>query len=30
VPSEFAHYTHPERPQTTLPLYYWELMGVDR
>ena len=30
VPAEFAHYTHPERLQTTLPLYYWQLMGVDR
>jgi cyclase len=30
VPAEFAHYTHPERLQTTLPLYYWELMGVER
>jgi cyclase len=30
VPVEFAHYTHPERLQTTVPLYYWELMGVDR
>ena len=30
VPSEFAHYTHPERLQTTLPLYYWELAGIDR
>ena len=30
VPSEFANYTHPERLQTTLPLYYWELAGVDR
>jgi cyclase len=30
IPAEFAHYTHPERLKTTLPLYYWELMGVDR
>ena len=30
VPAEFAHYTHPERLKTTLPLYYWELMGVSR
>lgn len=30
VPAEFANYTHPERLQTTLPLYYWELMGVER
>jgi glyoxylase-like metal-dependent hydrolase (beta-lactamase superfamily II) len=30
VPAEFAHYAHPERLQTTLPLYYWELMGIDR
>ena len=31
VPSEFAHYTHPERLRSRrCPLYYWELMGVDR
>ncbi len=30
VPAEFANYTHPERLKTTLPLYYWELMGVER
>jgi glyoxylase-like metal-dependent hydrolase (beta-lactamase superfamily II) len=30
VPAEFARYSHPERLQTTLPLYYFELMGVDR
>jgi len=30
VPAEFASYTHPERLQTTLPLYYWELSGVER
>ena len=30
MPSEFAHYTHPERLQATLPLYYWELSGVER
>ena len=30
VPAEFANYTHPERLKATLPLYYWELMGVQR
>jgi hypothetical protein len=30
VPAEFANYTHPERLKTTLPLYYWELMGIER
>jgi hypothetical protein len=31
VPSEFAHYTHPERLQTTLPLYYWNWQAsIDR
>jgi cyclase len=30
VPAEFARYAHAERLQATLPLYYWELMGVAR
>lgn len=30
VPAQFANYTHPERLKATLPLYYWELMGVER
>jgi cyclase len=30
VPAAFAHYKSPERLRTTLPLYYWQLMGVDR
>lgn len=30
VPAEFSRYGLPERLKTTLPLYYWQLMGVDR
>jgi cyclase len=29
VPAEFANYKGRERLRTTLPLYYWQLMGVD-
>ena len=30
VPAEFANYGLKQRLPTTLPLYYWELMGVSR
>jgi glyoxylase-like metal-dependent hydrolase (beta-lactamase superfamily II) len=30
VPAEFAHYPNTQRLPTTLPYYYWQLMGVAR